>query len=647
MDWLTIDSQALDQIWFAARRVVGDDDAAWDCVQEAFATALATATRPKDPIAWLCGVARNHGRTWIRSDSRYRRAVERMPRAQPEREPRVEDLREALGQLPMEMRDAISLRYLAGMSIKEVAQAQSISETAAKSRIHRGLARLRATLGGPALALLLLGESKAALASGAIAAVLPATGIAKGWILGALVAICAVGFVWQSQRTGRSDGPPRRGERVTRAVEEIPDSVPPPRPSDETVRHDPEDAPSEDVPRAPMHVRDLGSGALVPGIEIAIGSDEGARRLVTDSSGAVDITGPELWNVQVATAGWKQTKRLRNSLLGMRTLWVYGSLRVEGKLRTRTGDARFDEKNTTFSAFIDDDGRRWDGPSTRHRDRVLSESSLVVESVKPDGRFVVHVPRIRGLVLAVTAADYYPVTEHLHPHMQSERATVDFTLTRAYRISGVIVDEAGAPLPGQSLFAFTIVRVSYEDVRNFERLRHLHPDGGMGACAGVNGGYAKFQRTFRSDKKGAFELDIRIAGGQTFIFGYRKGCRMIEYEVGALTGDRDDLRIVTNRAPEGSFVRITVDGKPLDREPVLVCDLDFGRGEAQPAVQLMTKADGRMPTTYLTRGRRYSIDLVEPRDGKLLGGCLRWNGEETIDLVKDVSTYQELIHGQR
>ena len=52
----------------------------------------------------------------------------------------------ALGQLPLEHREAVVLRDIAGLSNDEVAQALGVSLAAAKSRIHRGRLELRALL---------------------------------------------------------------------------------------------------------------------------------------------------------------------------------------------------------------------------------------------------------------------------------------------------------------------------------------------------------------------------------------------------------------------------------------------------------------------------------------------------------------------
>lgn len=165
MDWAALAERHADRVYRAARAEAADDHAAWDCVQEAFATALKGGEPDRgDPVEWLCGVARNHARHWKRGESRWRGAIERLAARRPRSGPATADaqaLREALVALPIKLRDAVSLRYLAGMSAEEVARAQGISASAAKMRVHRGLARLRTLLGGAALVMLLVGQAQA------------------------------------------------------------------------------------------------------------------------------------------------------------------------------------------------------------------------------------------------------------------------------------------------------------------------------------------------------------------------------------------------------------------------------------------------------------------------------------------------------
>ena len=53
----------------------------------------------------------------------------------------------ALPSLPIRQRQAVTLRYLAGLTDVEVAEALGISAGSVKTHIHRGLAALRGRLG--------------------------------------------------------------------------------------------------------------------------------------------------------------------------------------------------------------------------------------------------------------------------------------------------------------------------------------------------------------------------------------------------------------------------------------------------------------------------------------------------------------------
>jgi RNA polymerase sigma-70 factor, ECF subfamily len=56
------------------------------------------------------------------------------------------NLREALGELPVDYREAVVLRYHEDLSMEEIATALGISVSGAKMRVHRGLGKLRELL---------------------------------------------------------------------------------------------------------------------------------------------------------------------------------------------------------------------------------------------------------------------------------------------------------------------------------------------------------------------------------------------------------------------------------------------------------------------------------------------------------------------
>jgi RNA polymerase sigma-70 factor (ECF subfamily) len=131
----------------------GDRQEAQDLVQEAFCRALArwrTVSGYDDPVAWIRRVA------WNLAVSRWRRrrTASGFLRRQRVAEPQVDGpgpervaLVAALGTLPPAHRRAIVLRYLADLTIAEIAEQEGVAEGTVKSWLHRARSALADRLG--------------------------------------------------------------------------------------------------------------------------------------------------------------------------------------------------------------------------------------------------------------------------------------------------------------------------------------------------------------------------------------------------------------------------------------------------------------------------------------------------------------------
>jgi RNA polymerase sigma-70 factor (ECF subfamily) len=130
----------------------GDRQEAQDVVQEAFCRALArwrTISRYDDPVAWLRRVAWNLALSkWRRTKTAlayiYRHRPDDIEVAGPT--PERVALVEALAALPDPHRRAIVLRYLADLTVAEIAEREGVPEGTVKSWLHRGRAALAARL---------------------------------------------------------------------------------------------------------------------------------------------------------------------------------------------------------------------------------------------------------------------------------------------------------------------------------------------------------------------------------------------------------------------------------------------------------------------------------------------------------------------
>lgn len=126
----------------------GDRQEAQDVVQEAFCRALArwrTVSRYDDPVAWVRRVAWNlalsrwrRTRTALTFLRRQRGAEIQVDGPSPERVALVA----ALATLPAQHRRAMVLRYLADLTVAEIAEREGVPEGTVKSWLHRARATL-------------------------------------------------------------------------------------------------------------------------------------------------------------------------------------------------------------------------------------------------------------------------------------------------------------------------------------------------------------------------------------------------------------------------------------------------------------------------------------------------------------------------
>jgi RNA polymerase sigma-70 factor (ECF subfamily) len=129
------------------RRLVDDDDTAHEIASEAFTRLMAHWSRPDHPQAYLYKIATNLVHDHWRRTRRERLALRGLA-AQGERVAPAADssanLRALLEPLPEHQRSAMVLHYLAGLPIREVAEALGRPEGTIKSDLHQARLRLRA-----------------------------------------------------------------------------------------------------------------------------------------------------------------------------------------------------------------------------------------------------------------------------------------------------------------------------------------------------------------------------------------------------------------------------------------------------------------------------------------------------------------------
>lgn len=142
-----------DRLWHHARHLTGDEDAAWDILQEALIQidrSMSTLRRPEAFGAWAYRITTGKARDWMRRRSREHDLMaafaQETSRAPEQATPTAGTLSEALQHLSGPDRALLSLRYVEGYDTAETAAILEIPEGTVKSRLHSARARLKRIL---------------------------------------------------------------------------------------------------------------------------------------------------------------------------------------------------------------------------------------------------------------------------------------------------------------------------------------------------------------------------------------------------------------------------------------------------------------------------------------------------------------------
>lgn len=138
-------------LWRHALRLTGHQEAAWDVLQETWMDVAQGIMRLRDPTtfrAWVYRVATRRAMDWHRSRHGQPSDLEDIEPSENAPEPTdAEDaVRQALARLSGTQRVVMSLHYLEGCDVAEVAEILGIAPGTVKSRLHHAREKLRAIL---------------------------------------------------------------------------------------------------------------------------------------------------------------------------------------------------------------------------------------------------------------------------------------------------------------------------------------------------------------------------------------------------------------------------------------------------------------------------------------------------------------------
>jgi len=149
MDLLVVRWQQ--RLWRYAYRLTGSAEAAWEVTQESWLGIVRGISRLNDPArfgSWAYRIATNKARDWIARTSKARRASGNYVRHGPEtseskdRQTR-DELQAIMGRLPEQSRTVLTLHYLEGFNVADIAAILRIPQGTVKSRLYKARNELK------------------------------------------------------------------------------------------------------------------------------------------------------------------------------------------------------------------------------------------------------------------------------------------------------------------------------------------------------------------------------------------------------------------------------------------------------------------------------------------------------------------------
>jgi len=140
------------RLWHHAWRLVGNENAAWDILQNSLLAIIGGIGRLTSPAAfgtWAYRIVTNKSRDWIRRESRHRDVRESYGSEVTQGQStetageRILCLREAVMRLPGGDRALLALKYEDGFDIGEIASILDVPPGTVKSRLYHARQRLK------------------------------------------------------------------------------------------------------------------------------------------------------------------------------------------------------------------------------------------------------------------------------------------------------------------------------------------------------------------------------------------------------------------------------------------------------------------------------------------------------------------------
>ena len=146
------------RLYYYLRRIVEDENAVWDVLQETWLAVYQKIRKLEDPRrfpAWLYKISHNKAVSLLRREGKYVQVAEEQMAGCFENngtigivDEQAELAHKLLGKLKLAHREVLTLYFLEGFSIREMAGILDVSEGTVKSRLHYAKHKMREALKG-------------------------------------------------------------------------------------------------------------------------------------------------------------------------------------------------------------------------------------------------------------------------------------------------------------------------------------------------------------------------------------------------------------------------------------------------------------------------------------------------------------------
>jgi len=394
-------------------------------------------------------------------------------------------------------------------------------------------------------------------------------------------------------------------------------------------RRSPVVSPDGTSPTVTLVVRDLWDRSAIAFLTLrASTSDKDRPKLLvkTDDQGHIELREhyvKNLLSLDSQRPGYVVASSV-DDVRERREVWCYRNGRVAGRVVFEDGARDFDDVELSYSPrYMARDARALSEPGHYgwiKRSRVIPDA---LGSPRADGTFYVRVPRVEGAALVARTTGYFPAWATLDASFDRRPREIVLVIRRGLEIEGTLRDETGAPLAGQKVHVYVVIKTTWDeqDTVSIGRIKQ----GGFTVARSLKNNWVrhKLHYSSRTDETGKWSVDIG-ADGEVFAVAYVEGAAAIDRHLGPASRITGGVELEARPTGERR-IRIEDNGSPLAQSEIKLIDLSLV--DAKPSFRLKSDEDGFVHSTWFVSGKRYAI---WPPRGRAV--FFTYSGQSTIDI---------------